>query len=134
MLNSLSLGTEVAGTAKISWAILGRLVHKSPTHKNIVIDHTLPIFLPAITRSPVDLTETAEDHLSHEPPQTLKLCSLPLIQGEVLPKLIRPVWLGKRLRAVGEESLDEEMKAWKRQFHGHITFLVREVMLVWYQF
>ena len=30
MLNSLSLGTEAAGTAKISWEIFGSSVQKSP--------------------------------------------------------------------------------------------------------
>ena len=66
MLNSLSLGTEVAGTAKMSWAIFGRSVQKSPevsySSKYSKRSHYADIswiFLPVITRTQVGLTENS---------------------------------------------------------------------------
>ena len=63
-----------------------------------------------------------------------KLYRLPIIQGQVLAKLIRPVWLGTGPRAAGEESLAEERQAWDKELCWVIASLTISVVLVWYQF
>ena len=73
----------------------------------------MTIVQTVISKPPVDLRIIFHKSLGFE--FIHNLYSLPLIQGEVLSKLIRPVGLGTRLRAAGKESLADERQAWDRE-------------------